>query len=154
MAVEAEWVAVDWGTSNLRVWGIGPGGEVVFARTSDQGMSRLQRDAYAGVLGDLLADQFAPSGRCIDILICGMAGARQGWLEAPYLDAPADLEELANYCEELPAVSLDRVLLMPQGTGAEELEARAAWLKPYCVERGLVFCPRKHIEWFGAVRGT
>ena len=51
-------------------------------------------------------------------------------------------------------MSLERVLLMPQGTGAEELEARAAWLKPYCVERGLVFCPRKQIEWFGAVRGT
>jgi 7-carboxy-7-deazaguanine synthase len=70
------------------------------------------------------------------------------------VDTPADLEELADYCEELPAVSLDRVLLMPQGTGAEELEARAAWLRPYCIEHGLVFCPRKHIEWFGAVRGT
>jgi 7-carboxy-7-deazaguanine synthase len=70
------------------------------------------------------------------------------------IDAPADLEELANYLEELPAVALDRVLLMPQGTGAEELEARMAWLKPYCIDHGLVFCPRKQIEWFGAVRGT
>ena len=59
MAVEAEWVAVDWGTSNLRVWGIGPGGEVVFARTSEQGMSRLQPDAYAGRSGRLLAEHFA-----------------------------------------------------------------------------------------------
>ena len=63
MAVEAEWVAVDWGTTNLRVWGIGPGGEVVFARTSDQGMSRLKPDAYAGVLARLLADHFAAPAR-------------------------------------------------------------------------------------------
>jgi 2-dehydro-3-deoxygalactonokinase len=94
VAVEAEWVAVDWGTSNLRVWGIGPGGEVVFARTSEQGMSRLQPAAYAGVLAGLLAEHFAASGPSVDTLICGMAGARQGWLEAPYLDAPANLEAL------------------------------------------------------------
>jgi 2-dehydro-3-deoxygalactonokinase len=94
VAVEAEWVAVDWGTTNLRAWGIGPGGEVAFARASDQGMSRLTPDAYASVLSALLADQFASAGSRIDTLICGMAGARQGWLEAPYLDAPANLEAL------------------------------------------------------------
>lgn len=96
MTNEAEWVAVDWGTTNLRVWGVGASGEVVFARTSDQGMSRLQPDAYSGVLAGLLADRFAPTGPPIDVLICGMAGARQGWTEAPYLDAPADLGDLAS----------------------------------------------------------
>jgi 7-carboxy-7-deazaguanine synthase len=70
------------------------------------------------------------------------------------VDSPADLEELANYFEELPAIALDRVLLMPQGTDQEQLDTRTAWLRPYCMERGLVFCPRKQIEWFGAVRGT
>jgi 2-dehydro-3-deoxygalactonokinase len=96
VASKAEWVAVDWGTTNLRAWGIGPGGEVVFAQTSDQGMSRLQPDAYPGTLAALLADQFAPAGPRIETLICGMAGARQGWMEAPYLDAPADLGDLAS----------------------------------------------------------
>ena len=94
MAVEAEWVAVDWGTTNLRAWGIGPGGDVLFARASDQGMSRLAPDAYPAVLSALLADQFAAAGARVDTLICGMAGARQGWMEAPYLDAPADLAQL------------------------------------------------------------
>ena len=36
-----------------------------------------------------------------------------------------------------------------------ELDARhEVWLKPYCEERGLTYCPRKHIEWFGMMRGT
>jgi 2-dehydro-3-deoxygalactonokinase len=95
VAIQAEWVAVDWGTTNLRAWGIGSSGEVVFARTSDQGMSRLKPDAYVTVLAGLLVDHFAPTGPRIDTLICGMAGARQGWMEAPYLDAPADLAELS-----------------------------------------------------------
>ena len=43
---EAEWIAVDWGTSNLRAWGIGACGDVMFSRTSDQGMSKLTPDAY------------------------------------------------------------------------------------------------------------
>ena len=95
MTTEADWVAVDWGTSNLRAWGIGPRGDVVFSRMSDQGMSRLTPDAYPRVLGGLLAGDFAPTGPRIDVLICGMAGARQGWMEAPYLETPADLAALA-----------------------------------------------------------
>jgi 7-carboxy-7-deazaguanine synthase len=70
------------------------------------------------------------------------------------IDSPADLQELDRYLAEFPEVSRDRVLLMPQGTDQHDLEARAAWLRPYCDEQGLVFCPRKQIEWFGSVRGT
>ena len=31
---------------------------------------------------------------------------------------------------------------------------RPQWLEPYCLEHGLTFCPRRHIEWFGCRRGT
>ena len=92
MASAVEWVAVDWGTSNLRAWGIDSSGEIAFSRSSPDGMSRLTREQYPSVLSGLLADVHEP----LDVLICGMAGARQGWLEAPYLDAPADLGTLAN----------------------------------------------------------
>lgn len=95
MTTEADWVAVDWGTSNLRAWGIGANGDVVFAHTSDQGMSRLTPSDYPPVLSGLLSDHFSPTSRRIDVLICGMAGARQGWMEAAYLEAPADLGALS-----------------------------------------------------------
>ena len=95
VTAESAWVAVDWGTSNLRVWGIGPSGEVLFSRGSPQGMATLAPDAYPQVLADILAPDLAPDGKPIDALICGMAGARHGWREAPYLDAPADLSTLA-----------------------------------------------------------
>ena len=70
------------------------------------------------------------------------------------IDTPADLEELAQYLAEFPEVARERVLLMPQGIELAELEARALWLRPYCEANGFVFCPRKHIEWYGPVRGT
>ncbi|MDR3470903.1 MAG: 2-dehydro-3-deoxygalactonokinase [Devosia sp.] len=95
MAAATDWVAVDWGTSNLRAWGIGPQGDVTFARTSHEGMGKLAPGDFAGVLETLLADAIEPTGPALDVVICGMAGARQGWMEAPYLDAPADLGGLA-----------------------------------------------------------
>ena len=70
------------------------------------------------------------------------------------IDTPADLEEVTRYLAEFPQLSRDRVLLMPQGTDQEQLEARAEWLRPYCEAENLIFCPRKQIEWFGPVRGT
>jgi 2-dehydro-3-deoxygalactonokinase len=92
-----DWVAVDWGTSNLRAWGIGPGGAVAFEKTSPKGMGKLTREEFPGALAELL-DSVAPAsaGAPLDVLICGMAGARQGWLEAPYLEAPTDLRGLLD----------------------------------------------------------
>jgi 7-carboxy-7-deazaguanine synthase len=70
------------------------------------------------------------------------------------IDTPADLPEVVQYLREFPEIDRDRVLLMPQGTDQLQLDARAAWLQPYCTAEGFVFCPRKQIEWFGLVRGT
>lgn len=69
------------------------------------------------------------------------------------VDRPDDCEEVERYLEEFPAIERNRVLLMPQGTDLAELASRAAWLEPYCHERGYGFCPRRHIEWYGFVRG-
>ncbi len=88
---QAQWVAVDWGTSNVRAWGIGADGAIVFANASERGMGKIGRADYPDVLDELIGT--VTSGRT-DVVICGMAGARQGWLEAPYLDAPANLHEL------------------------------------------------------------
>jgi 2-dehydro-3-deoxygalactonokinase len=105
----ADWIAVDWGTSNLRLWGIDANGEIAFMRSSDQGMGKLTRDAYPGVLTSLLADAVDIQTET-PVLICGMAGARQGWLEAPYLEAPADLGGLA-YAGVAPEVPGTRLAL-------------------------------------------
>jgi 7-carboxy-7-deazaguanine synthase len=70
------------------------------------------------------------------------------------VDVPADLVAVTEYLTEFPEIARKRVLLMPQGTEAEQLAARTVWLRPYCEAEDLIFCPRKQIEWFGPVRGT
>ena len=93
MAGVAEWVAVDWGTSNVRAWGIAADGSQSFAADSDKGMGKLARTDFPGVLNELIGTRVEGA---VEIVICGMAGARQGWLEAPYLDTPANLNELSS----------------------------------------------------------
>ena len=81
-----DWVAVDWGTSSLRLWAI-KDGEAVDERRSDQGMGRLTPDGFEPTLLAQLGDWLPDSGR-LNVLICGMAGAKQGWHEAPYRGVP------------------------------------------------------------------
>ncbi len=70
------------------------------------------------------------------------------------VDTPSDLEEILQYLDQVPNVDRDRVLLMPQGVELRELQERSQWLMPICQEHGFLFCPRRHIEWFGNRRGT
>ena len=93
MPLKTDWIAVDWGTSNVRAWGIASDGSETFAAQSVKGMGKIARADYPDVLAGLIGDNTAAGTR---VIVCGMAGARQGWLEAPYLDTPADLKALAR----------------------------------------------------------
>lgn len=81
------WIAVDWGTSNLRVWGLDANGQVVAEASSDKGMAKLDRAGFEPALLELVND-WLPPGRKVPVLACGMVGARQGWVEVPYRQAP------------------------------------------------------------------
>ncbi len=81
------WIAVDWGTSNLRVWNMTDDGTVLESRSSEKGMGRLKPDEFEAVLIGLVDDWLKEDG-ITTVLACGMVGARQGWVEAPYKTVP------------------------------------------------------------------
>ena len=85
--------AVDWGTSSLRVWLLGPGGEVLGERRSREGMQVAAETGFAPILESHLAALGADPA--LPAIVCGMAGARQGWVEAPYAETPASIDDLA-----------------------------------------------------------
>ena len=79
--------------------------------------------------------------------------------EYPYqlkfvIDRIEDCREVDRYLAEFPDLDRRRVMLMPQGMEPAVLAEKTAWLRPYCEEHGLEFCPRRQIEWFGWTRGT
>ena len=99
------YVAVDWGTSSFRLWLIGQDGGVLAERRSAEGMTVAARTGFAEVLASHLAAVSAPEG--LPVLICGMAGAKQGWVEAGYLDTPAALSAIPAAAVRIPGVEAD-----------------------------------------------
>ncbi len=87
---DVTWIAVDWGTSSLRIWVVGIDGGVLQAIDADRGMSTLVSTQYEEVLLDL-CEQWLPCGTSTPVIICGMAGSREGWQQAPDLHAPLTL---------------------------------------------------------------
>jgi 2-dehydro-3-deoxygalactonokinase len=91
--IPAAFVVVDWGTSSFRGWLTSANGEALAESRGGEGMLHCAGGTgFAPVLRDHLARLGAPEGA--PVLICGMAGARQGWVEAPYLKVPTRLDAL------------------------------------------------------------
>jgi 2-dehydro-3-deoxygalactonokinase len=89
------WIGVDWGSSHLRAWALDVRGKVLTRGGSERGMLSLAPDEYENALLNVIGD-WLPDTRRWEVLVCGMAGARQGWREAAYLPVPTRLDALAR----------------------------------------------------------
>lgn len=96
MTTPVDWIAVDWGTSNMRAWAMSATGEIIAKASSEKGMGRIKANQYPAILDEIVG-QFPPLNQTpVDVVVCGMAGAKQGWCEAPYLTTPAPLDTLGQ----------------------------------------------------------
>ena len=93
--VDAAWLAVDWGSSRLRVWAIAPDGVVVGEAHTAEGAADLEPGGFEPCLLAAAAD-FLDDTRVTRALICGMAGARSRWREAPYIMTPCSPLDVAR----------------------------------------------------------
>ncbi len=75
--IRADWIAVDWGTSNLRAWAMDANDGVLAEAGSDRGMSALAPADYETVLLDMIGGWLGDG--VTEVYVAGMAGARQGW---------------------------------------------------------------------------
>ena len=80
-----DWIAVDWGTSKLRAWAIRDDTPIASAQ-SDKGMGGLEPAGFEPALLELV-EPWLGTGP-MTAMVCGMAGSRQGWTEAPYATVP------------------------------------------------------------------
>lgn len=110
----AEILAVDWGTTNRRVYALDAAGAVLATERDDRGILAVGRDGFA-------AEAAAIRGRFGDLpmLCAGMVGSVSGWAEAAYRPCPAGLGDLA---EALTWVEPGRTAIVP---GVSYADARA-----------------------------
>jgi 2-dehydro-3-deoxygalactonokinase len=145
------WIAVDWGTSNLRAWAIDDEGRTIANAASEAGMARLSRDAFEPTLLSVI-DGWLACGRKTRVLACGMVGARQGWMEAPYASVPCTpvTQTIAPECRdprlEVHILGGIRQLHPPDVMRGEETQIAGVLLREPGFE-GVICLPGTHTKW-------
>ncbi len=84
-------LALDWGTTNLRAWRVGADGRVEDHREFPLGVGKLAPGEPARRFFDTVRPQM---GADLPAIACGMIGSTLGWVEVPYLDCPVELAGL------------------------------------------------------------
>lgn len=150
-------VAVDWGTSSFRGWLMAADGTVVAETRGPEGMLHCAGSGFAPVLRDHLVKLGA--NEHLPVLICGMAGAKQGWVEAPYLRTPTRLDALHEGAIQvdapgdvriLPGVAQARVE-QPDVMRGEETQLLGITESDFT---GLVCIPGTHSKWVRIEKGV
>lgn len=96
----ADFIGIDWGTTNIRAWAMSSDGTVLKESTADEGLLTATELGFHNVLTRHLDILGTPQGT--PIMMCGMVGSRQGWVEAPYARAPASLDQIASQAVNVP----------------------------------------------------
>lgn len=104
----AQFIGIDWGTSSFRAWLFAKDGRVLQEQRSSHGG---MRDVPVGGFPATLRQNLADFPKDLPILMCGMVGARQGWIEAPYVEAPCDLRVVCQHSVTVPHASLNARIL-------------------------------------------
>ncbi|WP_265515751.1 2-dehydro-3-deoxygalactonokinase [Nitratireductor luteus] len=144
--------AIDWGTTNMRLWLLGGEGSVIAQRASGEGMRACMPDRFEAVMETHLSVVGAPDD--LPVIVSGMAGARGGWAEAPYLDAPADLRDLGRNALRVVSARRD-VRILPgvcqRMAGREDVmrgeETQLAGAMATGTGSGLFCLPGTHSKW-------
>ncbi|UPK04526.1 2-dehydro-3-deoxygalactonokinase [Bradyrhizobium sp. 170] len=156
---QAAYVAVDWGTSSFRLWLVDRAGNVLGERRSQEGMMAAAKLGFPAVLQSHLEAVGAAPG--LPVVVCGMAGARQGWVEAGYVDTPAPLASILKHAVPVPGQDRDIRILpgivqrdprAPDVMRGEETQLLGA-LGMDAADDAVVCMPGTHSKWVRANGG-
>jgi len=153
---QAAFLAVDWGTTNLRAWTVDADGAPLVHREFPLGVSRLKPGEAAAIFRDTVRP--ALEAQRLPALITGMAGSNIGWKEVAYVDCPADAKALAARISLIDGED-PRVGIVPglrgQGIGGPDVmrgeeTQLIGWLAQDAARRQgthLVCHPGTHAKW-------
>lgn len=153
-------VAIDWGTSSLRGALLDAGGKVLEERSDARGILKMPQGGFPAVFEALFGDWMRLDGaRC---LISGMAGSKQGWVEAPYCACPAGRVEAGRSIIDIDVRPGSRISIVPglsdEHDGVpdvmrgEEVQIFGA-MALMDVDEGVFVLPGTHNKWATVKKG-
>ena len=96
-------IAIDWGTTSARAYWLDARGRILERKSAPLGVQKIAAGGFPAALETLLGGSF---GAGIPQLACGMVGSRQGWIEAPYRECPADVAAITAALTPVPGTRL------------------------------------------------
>jgi 2-dehydro-3-deoxygalactonokinase len=151
---DGRYLAIDWGTTNRRVYVMSPDGAVLDTARDDRGVKSVAAGGWPAELAGLRA-RFGD----LPAIAAGMVGSTRGWHEVPYVPAPAGAAELAG---GIGHVDGERFAIVPgvACTGArpdvmrgEEVQAVGAVFAGLAPADALFCQPGTHNKWIAVERG-
>lgn len=151
MSGPGDLIGVDWGTTRLRVFRLSGDGAILEERSSDHGMGSLQPSEFPSALRQAL-EGWRTEG--VPIVCCGMVGARQGWIEAPYVATPASAADVAAAMirapGDLPVWIVPGACMRGADGGLADVmrgEETQVFGAAAPEDSGLFLCPGTHGKW-------
>lgn len=150
-------IIVDWGTSNFRAFRFGADSAILERREAPAGIMSVADSAFEAALLHEVGDWIETGS---EIWLAGMITSRNGWVETPYLEAPATLEALAagavtrpgpkgSVLRFLPGVCLRAPL--PDVMRGEEIQVFGSVAPD---GRATLILPGTHSKWVRAENGA
>ena len=100
-------IGIDWGTTSARAYRLDARGRILDEQSAPLGVQKVEPGNFPQALTALLGGD-VPDG--VPMIASGMIGSRQGWVEAPYRDCPADFDGIAAALTPIPG---SRLLIVP-----------------------------------------
>ncbi|WP_199562571.1 2-dehydro-3-deoxygalactonokinase [Pelagibacterium lacus] len=152
------WIALDWGTSNLRAWAMDDDNGVLAETESPDGMGTLAPEAFEPALLKAISGWLG-AGRRVPVIACGMVGARQGWIEAPYISVPVtpggDSFTLAPTTD--PRIAVMIIAGLSQAEPADVMRGEETQVAGFAAENGgdgVLCLPGTHSKWVRLDKGV
>ena len=86
------WVALDWGTSNFRAY-LMENNNVIDQVSTQEGMKFVDQKEFENILVKNIT-AWRKKFNIKIVIASGMVGAKQGWVEVPYINSPCDIRNL------------------------------------------------------------
>lgn len=88
-------IGLDWGTTACRAYLIDKNGKISDSLASDDGILSIAQDGFEQTFERLLTP-WADRAGSLPVIASGMITSRNGWVETPYLTAPAGAADFAG----------------------------------------------------------
>jgi 2-dehydro-3-deoxygalactonokinase len=144
-------ITLDWGTTRLRAMLVSKNGRVVDHSSADEGIMSVEPGTFPATLERHVGRWLDRHG-ALPIIMAGMVGSRNGWVEAPYIACPTSRAAIGERLTRVPFARTE-VWLVPglsardQAGMADVMRGEETKIIGAGLDDGTVVMPGTHAKW-------